>query len=329
MSEPVIVAVDGGGSKTDAVALTVGGELVVARRGPGSSPDFEGLGPSVAIVDELVTAVVGDAPVAHVGLYLSGLDLPIETERYRTAIAGRPWVVGSTVVENDLHALLRLGTDEPDAVAVVCGTGINAIGVRGDGRPVRFPALGPISGDWGGGSGLGEQALWHAARDVDGRGPRTVLTDVIASHLDAPSVSRVIEQLHLGERSHAQLSTLVPAIFAAAESGDAVAIALVDRQAEEIAAFARACLTRLALTEQPVPVVLGGGVVRSRDARLLAGIRERIAAVAPLARLEIVDGAPIIGAALLALDAVGAGAAALERAREVVDRATAAVDVGR
>ena len=60
-------------------------------------------------------------------------------------------------------------------VGVVVGQGINAVGVAPDGRRARFAALGAISGDRGGGSGLGMDALGAAVRAQDGRGPRTVL----------------------------------------------------------------------------------------------------------------------------------------------------------
>ncbi|GAA1778057.1 N-acetylglucosamine kinase [Agromyces lapidis] len=318
----VVVAVDGGGSKTDAVALTLDGELVAHRRGPGSSPHFEGLGASVALVDGLVQHVAGEHPVAHAGLYLSGLDLPLEIEQYAGAIAGLGWAARA-VVENDLYALLRAGTDAPDAVAVVCGTGVNAIGVRADGAVVRFPALGPLSGDWGGGSGLGEAVLWHAARAVDGRGPDTVLVEEIERRLGVASVPQLIEELHFGRRDSSELTALAPAVFGAARAGDGVAIALVDRQAEEIAAFARASLTRLGLLDRAVPVVLGGGIAQSGDERLLDGIRVRLAEAAPRARLSVVLSAPIVGAALLSLAAAGAGTAALERARAAVAAAAA------
>jgi N-acetylglucosamine kinase-like BadF-type ATPase len=318
----LVVAVDGGRSKTDAVALTVEGELVAHRRGPGSSPHFEGLAGSVVVVDDLVRAVAGDAAVVQADLYVSGLDLPIEVERYLAAIAALTWTSSSTFVGNDLYALLRAGTDEPDAVAVVCGTGVNAIGVRADGADARFPALGPISGDWGGGSGLGEEALWHAARDLDGRGPRTALTAAIAERLGAPSVAALIEDLHFGRRDAGELALLAPVVFQAARAGDVVAEGLVDRQAEEIVAFARACITRLGLQGHPVPVVLGGGILRSGDERLLRGIATRLAADAPMARIEIFESAPIVGAALLALGRAGADADALRTARAAVTAAT-------
>jgi N-acetylglucosamine kinase-like BadF-type ATPase len=315
----VVVAVDGGGSKTDAVLLDLDGRLIARHRERGSSPQIDGLESSVRTVDAAIRTVLaerGEAQLVHVGLYLSGLDLPAEIAAYRAGIARHEWAVDGIVVDNDLHALLRAGTDAPDAVAIVCGTGMNAIGVRRDGAHVRFPALGGISGDWGGGSSLGGEVLWHAARAVDGRGPETLLRPLLMRELSLTSLDELIEDLHFGRRSTTMLSALAPLVFAAAREGDAVAIRLVERQADEVVAYARACLTRLELLDAPVPVVVGGGVARSRDPMLLTRVSEGLAAIAPHASLAVVDEAPVLGAALLALDAAGAPHEALARARE-------------
>ena len=313
--QPVVVAVDGGGSKTDAVALELDGTLVARATGPGSSPHFEGLDESLSTIDALVREVAGGRQVAHAAVYLSGLDLPHEVSAFAAAVAARSWAGPSTVVENDLWALLRTGTESPDAVAVICGTGINAIGVRSDGRVVRFAALGPISGDWGGGSGLGEEALWHAAREEDGRGPKTALRDAVLRGMHVASIAELSEELHTGRRSTAELAVLAPAVLEAARGGDPIAITVVDRQAGEIVAFVIASLTRLDLMGATVPVVLGGGLIRSGDARLLDGVRQGLAERTPGCRLVIVSDPPIVGAALLALQAAGADPAAVARAR--------------
>ena len=311
---PVFVAIDGGGSKTDAVALTLDGELVGRGQGAGSSPHFEGVAGSVDAVDAAIHAAVGAHPIAVVQLYLSGLDLPVELETYRAALEGRPWAGPDTVVENDLYALLRAGAEEPDAVAVVCGTGINAVGVRSDGATVRFPALGAISGDWGGGSGLGEEALWHAARDVDGRGPYTALTAAVVAGMGVESLQDLIEDLHFGRRPLTELAVLAPAVFRVADEGDEIARGLVDQQADEIVAFATATLARLGLLERAVPVVLGGGIIRARHERLMSRVESELAQCAPQAMLRIVDAPPILGAALLTLEAANAAPEALLRA---------------
>ncbi|MEO6534173.1 MAG: BadF/BadG/BcrA/BcrD ATPase family protein [Pseudolysinimonas sp.] len=312
---PLVVAVDGGGSKTDAVALELDGAVVARASGPGSSPHFEGLEDSVATIDALVREVAGGRPVAHAAVYLSGLDLPHEVSAFAEAVAAHNWAGPSTVVENDLWALLRTGTESPDAVAVICGTGINAIGVSAEGRVVRFAALGPISGDWGGGSGLGEEALWHAARDEDGRGPKTTLRDAVLRGMHVASVAELSVDLHTGRRSTAELAVLAPAVLEAARGGDATAIRVVDRQADEIVTFVTASLSRLGLEDRAIPVVLGGGLIRSGDARLLDGVRRGLAERAPHTEAVIVDDPPIVGAALLALEATGADAGAVARAR--------------
>ena len=312
---PYVIALDGGGSKTDAVAVALDGTVLGRVSAGGSSPHLLGLAPSVAVVDSLVRQLsTGDVPV-HVGIYLSGLDLDREVDAFRDAVADLPWAAGSIAIHNDLFALLRAGTSAPDAAAVVCGTGLNALAIRADGEVARFLALGPISGDWGGGTGIGELALWFAARDEDGRGEPTTLTAAVASTFGFATIEELTKALHLGAVPMIDLARLSPIVFTHAQAGDAIARHIVDRQAEEIVLMAAAALGRLGLAEATVPVVLGGGVLRARDARLLAGVKAGLATRAPGAQVVVVDAAPIVGAALLALESAGAPPEAVDRAR--------------
>src|SRR5256886_16912104 len=78
-------------------------------------------------------------------------------------------------VGNDTFAVLRAGTERGWGVGVVCGAGINCLGVAPDGRQARFPALGWSTGVWGGGYDVGLSAVSAAARSEDGRGGKTGL----------------------------------------------------------------------------------------------------------------------------------------------------------
>jgi len=323
---PLAIAVDGGGSKTDAVALTLDGTVVAEARGTTSSPHVIGMRESAELVSALIGRLreqTGPRDIAAANLYLSGLDLPSEIEAFRAAVAGTAWA--DATIDNDLFALLRAGTDEPDAVAVVCGTGINCVGVRADGRTVRYPSLGTISGDWGGGWHLGERALWFAARAADGRGGPTALERAVPAAFGLTSVQELIEALHFGRLPNRDLALLAPTVFACAREGDAVAISLVEEQAEEIATLAVTTLRRLELLGRPVPVVLGGGVIGGRDERLLGTVERLLAERAPAARMELVTAAPILGAALLALESAGADPVALDTARNTLEQRPAAV----
>jgi N-acetylglucosamine kinase-like BadF-type ATPase len=204
-------------------------------------------------------------------------------------------------------------------VAVTCGAGINCVAVDPAGRTAGYLALGTISGDWGGGGGLGTAALWWAVRDEDGRGPQTALREAVAAHFGVPTVQDVTIGIHLGKFSEESLLELAPVLFSVADAGDEVAQNLVRRQAKEICDMALAAMRRLGLTTLPTPVVLGGGVLTARHPLLITGITDRIAAAAPQAAVTIVAVPPIAGAALLGLDYVGAGPDAERRLRAAYD----------
>jgi N-acetylglucosamine kinase-like BadF-type ATPase len=315
----ILIAIDGGGSKTDGVAIALDGTVLAQVRLSGSSPHFLDVLPAVGVIDDVIHELcvqAGNRPILQTNLYLSSIDFPSEVAEFADAIAGKPWSRGITgniaVIGNDMLALLRAGTREPDAVAVVCGTGINCLGVRGDGRQARFAALGTISGDWGGGRFLGEQALWHAARAADGRGEPTLLATMVPDRLGLPDVPSVIEAFHFRRLDEERFADLTALIFDAADQGDAVATAVVERQAEEIVALAAAALTRLDLLDDAVPVVLGGGVLAAGHRLLLDGVERRLAQRAPKATMSLVRSRPVLGAALLTLETVGATAEVLD-----------------
>lgn len=310
--EQLVVGIDGGASKTDVAVVTVSGDMVGRRLGAGSCPHFVGVDESVRLLDELVTDASAGGAVIHASACISGLDLASEVDAYRERLGEFDWGRSGLSVENDLFGLLRTGSENRNAIAVVCGTGTNAVGVHDSGARVRFFSLGPLSGDWGGGQGLGQEALWHAARAVDGRGPATILTERIGASYGM-TVPELIESIHLGRVSDLTLSRLAPAVFAASDEGDEVAQLLVDRQADEVIAYVRACAARLRYTA-PVDIVLGGGILHARNPRLHDRIGGGIRDILPDAVLLTPRRAPVVGATLLALEAAGAGEEALARA---------------
>ncbi|MGW2379088.1 N-acetylglucosamine kinase [Streptomyces sp. NPDC001658] len=312
-----VLAVDAGNSKTDVAVVAADGTVLATARGGGFRPPAVGVEAAVDKVAEAVArafAAAGVDSVGHVSACLANADFPVEEEQLAAALHARAWGA-STEVRNDTFAVLRAGVTEPRGVAVVCGAGINCVGMRPDGRTARFPALGRVSGDWGGGWGLAEEALWHAARAEDGRGGPTALARTLPAHFGLPSMYALIEALHLGRVETARRHELTPVLFATAEDGDPVARALVDRLADEVVTMATVALTRLDLLDEQTPVLLGGGVLAARHPRLDDGVRDLLAVRAPKAVPEVVTARPVLGAVLLGLDRVGAAAGVRERVR--------------
>ena len=303
----VVVAVDGGGSKTDVVVLDpTTGDVLGSARGGGCSHHQLGIPTAVSVIDAAVLAALGDAgaaasDVAHAGCYLTAIDTPEEQQAVHDALAALLWGARSVVVDNDVFALLRAGTGSPDAAVVICGTGINGVAVRADGATARVLAFGDISGDWGGSSGLAEQVLWYAARAEDRRGQPTALRDALLRWTGGASVHDVTLAVHSGSLRVSSWWDRAPEIVELAHAGDAVARLLVDRQGEEIGLLAASLLERLDLDGAEVPVVLGGGIGATGDPLLVAGVERVLAERVPKASLTIVRERPVVGAAHLAL----------------------------
>lgn len=318
---PGVLAIDAGNSKTDVALVALDGTVLAAARGGGYQPYRDGAEQAIAGLTPLVDAVAEQAGLTRarvlttrVSACMANVDLPIEERRFHAAIAGRPWGL-SVGVANDTFGLLRAGTDGPCGVAVVCGAGINCAGLRPDGRTARFPALGVLTGDWGGGGGMAAAAMWYAARAEDGRGEPTALSAAIGAYFGMAGANAVAEAIHLGQLAEHRLHELVRVLFATAEAGDPTALRLIDRQADEITRLALVALRKLELLDEPTPVVLGGGVLAARQPLLIDNVRARLAAAAPLAEPRIVVAPPVLGAALLGLDHLAASPAAQRRLR--------------
>jgi N-acetylglucosamine kinase-like BadF-type ATPase len=319
----LVLAVDGGASKADVALVDREGNLVSAARRAGSyhfGLDHDGPRETLARTIGLVAAKAGlDGDltgIADIGVYcVAGADIAIDDRRIATEIEGMHWAA-KTIVRNDTFAVLRAGTDRKWGVAVVCGTGMNFAGIGPDGKSVRFPSFGELSGDRAHGGGwLGRTALGAAIRARDGRGPRTSLELMVPGHFNMARPTSVMEAIYVGRLDHDRLSELAPLVFRAAAEGDLVARGMIDEMADEIVVTVNAVIRRLHVAGRDVHIVLGGGVLQAGDPRLIERIRTGVTALAPKAVIRRLKAPPVLGAALIGLDEMHAPSAAHKRLR--------------
>ena len=298
------------------------GAVLGFARGPLSHSHHIGVAASADVVDALAREVGAPADLAV--LFMAGLDFPDEEEAYLAEAEARGWAA-ELEVANDTFAVLHAGTERGWGVAVTCGYGMNCVGVASDGRQVRFPALGAVSGDVMDGAGaVGLAAVSAAARSQDGRGPKTRLEQLVPQHFGVSDTVALARAVHSGAIPWRRLAELSPLVFDAA-AADEVAGELVDRQAAEVVAFARAAVTRLGLADDEVEIVLGGSVLQSRNERLLGAIEAGLREVGSRLVLRVASSRPIVGAVLHGLGRLGAAPEAYARVREELDSATASV----
>lgn len=318
----LVVAADGGNSKTDLVLATVDGAVLAQVQAGGTRPHLVGM---TRTADELAALTAqaleraglpADAPVEAGAFFLANVDLPEDELEARTELE-RLGLARRVEVSNDVFAVLRAGSERDWGIAVVSGAGINAAGIDPSGRVARFLSLGSVTGDWGGGYAVAISGLGAAVRAEDGRGRPTALTGLIAAHFGTPDASSAAVAVHRRTLAEADVLALAPVVFDAASAGDEVAGGIVARLADEVAHLAATLLRRLDLVGSDADVVLGGGTLQSGNGLLLDRIHDQLLAAAPSARLRVLAVPPVAGALVDALAMAGAPPAARQAARRV------------
>lgn len=269
------IGLDGGGTKTEGVLVDREGHVLARRVVGPSNPNDCGVETSVRVIAGLARELAEMAGVPLTACFLfAGIAGSLNHKedlmmRLETLCGGR------VAVDSDMVNLLSAELADRDGACVISGTG-SACFLRLGGELTRIGGWGYLLDSAGSGYDMGRQALEAALRAYDGRGPETALTADLAERLGAP-VQDALSRLY-GE-GRPLIASLAPAVFEAAADGDAVAGAILDRNA---AALAEIITTAWRLyrtgqgttspVERPMPVALDGGAFRRSDPLLRTAV---------------------------------------------------------
>jgi len=199
------------------------------------------------------------------------------------------------LLTSDAAIALAAAVQKGPGIIVIAGTGSIAC-ARGDGgKLLRAGGWGLPYDDQGSGYELGRQAVAAALEAFDGRGPATLLLDKIRQHLHLKTITEVVSR----RLEPQQIAALFPLVIAAASEGDLVALHLCEHAGRDLALLAAALLRRTDWLARAVPVITTGGVFKSSAVVRRAFVRQ-LQRVAPQARVELLERAPLEGALWLA-----------------------------
>jgi N-acetylglucosamine kinase-like BadF-type ATPase len=303
-----VLGIDGGGRKTYAVVTDEGGGLLGAGETTASNWEIVGEDAArealaVAAADAIAGAGLRDADVAAVVLGLAGMDWPSDEPRLRE-LSSRAASDAPRRIVNDAFIALRAGTTESWGIAVVAGTGTVAVGRDPVGNEFRTIGEGRTFGDFGDEFDVSELAVAAVADQYTGRGPATMLTEMLLERLGETSVEAMLERLaRFDPRFRApELQNLTPMVLAATEAGDLVARTVLERIGQALGEAAGVVARRLNLSNLPVEVVLAGGLFRTPNRYLLDELELGVRRTAPRAEVELLTCPPVVGAALMAME---------------------------
>lgn len=301
------LAVDGGGSKTDAVLIDETGTVLGWGRG-GPVHGYYSTPEEVATsYREAVEQAIGDRRLGQV------------------IAAGLPGLKHAMdVVNGCAESVEQVGCGEIDTafasvqrewgMVILSGTGSFAFGLTPDGKARHFGGMGPILGDYGSAYQIGLFGLRAAFSSRWTPARRTSLETEIPQVWDLPDLKSVFNRVYGEGLSRREIAMASRVVNEQAEAGDRVAIGCIQGAADELSALALDVISELHMEELEFPMIAVGSV--AQKSRLWwARLCERVLAVAPQAQPIIPRVRPVIGAALLAMKRAG-----IESTPELLER---------
>jgi N-acetylglucosamine kinase-like BadF-type ATPase len=263
---PLLLAIDGGGTKTDCRLALFDGQLRILGKGLSGPSNLRALGPQQALanLDAAVAAAFASAGLqrcvaAAACLALAGADRTSEQLQI-LEWAGSAQLASQLRIVNDAVPLLYADSGVGVGVALIAGTGSLAWGCNADGRTARAGGWGFLLGDEGSAYALGNAALRAVLMQSDGRGPQTLLTELISAQLELPRPAVIVERVYGAVVPRQVIAELAPLVFDAAHRSDAIATEILRNASQQLAGMATAVAESLNLPA-PLHLACTGGVL--------------------------------------------------------------------
>lgn len=196
----------------------------------------------------------GQAPLLAAAVGASGIEQGTAVQRQGLALAAEALGLasGQLQVSGDERTALRGAFPDGAGIVVISGTGTIAVGRDSQGREHRCAGWGWLLDGAGSAMDIGRDGLALSLQMADGRRPATPLKEVLWRGLgldpeDPQAPQRLKAMVVAADFGPAGFARLAPAIDQLAAEGDDTAAAILQRNAEALAAMAAAVAAALGL----------------------------------------------------------------------------------
>jgi N-acetylglucosamine kinase-like BadF-type ATPase len=265
----VILGVDAGSALVEAVAATVGGEVLGRGRAGSANPTAMPVEDVAAHLGDAVKEALRNVDPARVRSVVAGAAGILRFSRGPSADAiAKAWgeadLTCPVVIVADAVTAFAAGT--PASCGSVLIAGVGAIAARVDGEEVvaRIDGNGWLVGDDGSAFWIGRQAVRAVFAALDRRGESTMLSEAVLATIsgdDSVPQSTADQVILLRDAVYdgppIALAGLAPLVSAAAGAGDRVAQRIVDRAVTLLMETA----TALTGDNSDEPLVLAGSLM--------------------------------------------------------------------
>lgn len=292
VGEEVFVGIDGGGTKTEFVAVSASGSVLRRAVRSGCNPNDIGYAKAEALIVDGISEIMKDYPSVK-GIFggIAGATTGNCAEKLTDAL-GRLHPRCAVQVKSDAFNIFGL-YDKAD-MALISGTGSVLFIRSGDGYK-RLGGWGHLFDSAGSAYDIGREAVRHALWCEDNGEEKSTLYKLLIGRLGAKSVWEHINSLYDGGRAY--IASLASVVFDAYSDGDERAVAIIDESAKALAGL----LNRGVKLHGARPVAIASGGLFEHHGEIMLRHIEKYTSV----KIVTSDLAPIYGACRLACIAAG------------------------
>lgn len=264
--KPLVLGVDGGGTKTAGLIADLSGNILARREVGATNPNVVGFETSAKNLHQLITKCCEDLrcqpnELQSIVLALAGAGKEANRKRIKESVTKlfentSPKSLQISV-ETDWRAALEGAFGGGPGVVIIAGTGSVVTGKTERKEIITVGGWGRILGDEGSGYYLGREALRLVTLTFDGRGEPTKLRELFAKKLNWQTREDVITAVY---QDKFELSKLAPLVMEAASDHDLVAQRLLQQGAAHLADQARVIVMKMGILRK-VGLVLCGGLI--------------------------------------------------------------------
>lgn len=303
-----VIGVDGGGTKTTAALADLEGRILkLAKTGPSSFVKV-GIKETVLNITKAIEKILkGNKKNKILSTFIALAAIEEDKKMKKVVMRNllrQPKISqifkGKVKVSSDQIAGFRTGTDENDGVVLISGTGSASHGWYRN-KEVHASGWGWLS-DEGSAFWLGQKAYQAVLKDLDNRGPKTLMTDLFLRKFKVKKAEGLKRKIYFKNNLIKTASSLSLLVNKAAQKGDKIAKNILIESGKELAISANTVIKELNLQKRKFPLVLIGNVFKSKI--ILNTVQKEIKKTAPKIDFIKPRKDPVIGAVKLAIKEV-------------------------
>jgi len=298
-----LIGLDGGGTKTKCVLTDFNfNPLYECQGGPSN---FLLIGTQIVsetilslILESITYLKISPDDIASILIGTTGAGRQSDAQKLKNDFIqyaqSKGYFFQSFNVDSDARIALEGAFSGGPGSLLIAGTGSVIFGKDKNNNIHRVGGYGRLIGDEGSGNTLGRRGLNQIAKELDGRGDKTLLTEILKRDFGITDSSKLITEVY---RNNFDIASFAPKVIEAAQNGDRIANKILEDESDELLLHVKSIFNMIG--QETLKLCLIGGTIATENF-YSAMFKKKIELHLPNVKIVSAENPPEIGAAFMA-----------------------------